>query len=472
MSVATNDPIPDTFEYEEIRVECKVTRTLVANVAMGDTWECHAGMYSMDRTSTKNVVSTTKKFITNELSSAMESSLVAGGTFPIKAVDIEGEVSTLSTATTLVSGLEESAFVEDSYETDTEESFREPVTMVIESMDGLEMVVYEEKSYYDDLEVTSNLLTTFKEGWDNLESEEVFTAVLEVPIDLKWFHIETAAGYSLTIPENNADKSKDKSLIVLDRTEEDGQLWRWDGNHLCSKLDGGNSWYISVDQDSGGSKRGAKVIAETKSETKKGQAWDYNGKHITSEKGLYLAVRHDGKGSKVCVWTKTDEEEQDWSMGSEGEFEAKFFGIRLPWFERIQIKPVPRPIVHIRPMPRPIVRVPNITIGIPPKKQPIDDMVVGIEPWLRPGGTGHPPKQPIDDMVVGIEPWQRRGGSGHPPKQPIDDMVVGIEPWQRRGGSGHPPKQPIDDMVVGIEPWQRHGGSRRPPQVHHRIHRM
>jgi hypothetical protein len=77
--------------------------------------------------------------------------------------------------------------------------------------------------------------------------------------------------------------------------------------------------------------RGANVFTATKG-PEISQQWEIHGKHTQSRKeGLYLAVCRDGEGSKVCVWTrKTDEEDQHWSIfakgSTEGDFEAKMFG--------------------------------------------------------------------------------------------------------------------------------------------------
>jgi hypothetical protein len=341
---STEEARPDGFTYETIKVECKVTRTLVASIATGGFWETRPGMYSRDRTSTKNILSTTRKF-TSDFPTTVESGLSAGESFPIEIVDVEGEVSQ-SAALTFAEGFEESTRIENSYETDTEATFEEPVEKTIEGLDNYEKIIYEEKSFYDELEVTSNLLTTFKEGWKNMERKEIFTVEVDVGVSYKWFHLETPGGYRLSIPENDAEKSKGKSLIVLDKTEEDGQLWRWDGKCLSSKLGG----VMAIARD--GTNRGADVVTCTK-RPEMGQQWEINGKHIKSQKeGLYLAVRHGGKGSKVCVWTKNDEEEQHWftfAEGSaEGDFETKFFsGWKKPkWIPSLpQIPKIDLPVI-------------------------------------------------------------------------------------------------------------------------------
>jgi hypothetical protein len=200
-------------------------------------WEPQPGTCNRGHTSsTKNILSTTRKF-TSDFPTTIESGLSAGDSFPIDIVDVKGEEVSQSAALTFVEGFEDSTCIENSYKTGTEATFEESVGKTIEGLDNYEKIIYEKKSFYDDLEVTSNLLTAFKEDWKNMERKEIFTVEVDIGVTYKWFHLETPGGYRLSIPtENDSEKSKGKSIIVLDKTEEAGQLRRWDGKFLFSKL--------------------------------------------------------------------------------------------------------------------------------------------------------------------------------------------------------------------------------------------
>jgi hypothetical protein len=167
-STIVEDARLDGFTYETIQVECKVTQTLVTSIAIGGFWEPQPGMYyNRDRTSsTKNILSTTRK-ITSDFPTTVESGLSAGDSIPIEIVDVKGEEVSESTALSFVEGFKNPTHVENSYKTDTKATFEEPVEKTIEGLDNCEKIIYEEKSYYNDLEVTFNLLTTFKECTNN-----------------------------------------------------------------------------------------------------------------------------------------------------------------------------------------------------------------------------------------------------------------------------------------------------------------
>jgi predicted nucleotide-binding protein (sugar kinase/HSP70/actin superfamily) len=152
-------------------------------------------MYNRDHpSSSKNILSTTRKFTSN-FPTTVESGVSAGDSFSIEIVDVKGEEVYQSAALTVVEGSEDSTCIENSYKTDTKATFEEPVEKTIEGLDNCEKIIYEEKSFYDDLEVTSNLLTTFKEGWENTERKETFTVEVDEGVSYKWFHLETPAFY-------------------------------------------------------------------------------------------------------------------------------------------------------------------------------------------------------------------------------------------------------------------------------------
>jgi hypothetical protein len=156
--------------------------------------------------STKNILSTTRKF-TSDFPTTVESSLSAGDSFPIDIVDVKGEEVSQIAALTFLEGFEDSTHIENSHKTGTEAIFEEPVGKTIEGLDNCEKIIYEEKSFYDDLEVTSNLLTAFKEDWENMERKEIFTVEVDEGVTYKWFHLETPGDYRLSIPpENNSEK--------------------------------------------------------------------------------------------------------------------------------------------------------------------------------------------------------------------------------------------------------------------------
>lgn len=301
-----------TWKYSNITVNCHVKRDRVFDLIAGTRsyWKHTTEEYSLTRTSTKAVVEEVKKFGAN-VSAEVETSLTSQNSFPINPVQYlyGGASSKVGFESSLIS----STRVVNTYHGDTEESFKSTEHKVYTAMGGQDTVVYVEKMIFGGLEIRRTILNARKSDWNRMPKSVSFVMSLNVPVEYCWYHIRTAGGLNLAIPENDARKYFGRSLIAYVPTNEAGQEWRWDGEHIVSKQEGGNTFYVAVSENN--PRQAAEVILWTKLGHEMGQKWRQEGSHLKNGHGHYLAVsQNGGSNTPLIVYGRTDEDGQKWTF--------------------------------------------------------------------------------------------------------------------------------------------------------------
>lgn len=300
------------WTMEEVQVPCKMIRTLVMPLQAGteDFFTINKVHYERERTTTRSFLSETNT-VSTVFEYAIKNSLQASLPLPIKIIkaDIGSEVSTR-----MELALNKSTTIEESYEKDTEVGFEIYEGKTYNAVDNRDDVVYKEKMLYGSTEVSCEMLRVSKDEWDNMEKSKTFKSIVQIPVDFYWFNLQTDEGHNLHIHMNNV--KSDLPLIVYTPKETAAQLWRWDGNRLCSRhqSESGENYYVKV---AGRSSRPNKNVGVWKGKVENNLAEEWEGSNgkdrenaIKNGHGWFLSVKKgsgknaDRNGKGVIVWNE------------------------------------------------------------------------------------------------------------------------------------------------------------------------
>jgi len=287
------------FKDETITLDVLVSYVLIA--VLGPTDIFAQEITTQTRTTTKQVVSTFKEF-GFKTASSYETKTTAGFSLPVKGVSLNGSVDNNLKAS-FEASFKQSCSQENSSETEKSHQTKRKTTYNGE--DGKEKRVLMMKYSIGNFVYKSQTILAYGvEGKDLVDKTTKLT--LTMIVTSPYFKLKNGNGHFLAVAGNDL---KNESPCVWENTGETGQIWKWEGSHICSAL---GEKYIAVSENKGAT--GAGVILWDKTD-ELGQEWvrDEDG-YIRGGKGHYLAVNENkGKGSELCVWSKTNEGGQKWN---------------------------------------------------------------------------------------------------------------------------------------------------------------
>lgn len=283
---------------EKVSLEVMVKYSELATLAEGDSDTVEVEV--QDKTSSKNIVNVFKEsgFKTAARYASEASASAEGG----MGMGISCKASTKTSVEASV----EAAFKSSCSTTNEhgkESSYRRKHTREYKGEKGKIKYVLLQSFSVGATTIKSQVVIKY-----DVEGEKLRDSISQMTLDCEikppFFYLMNNNGQYLAVCGNELKKGEG-SICVYSKTCESGQQWQWEGSHLRSKLGA----YLAVACDSG--KSGALVIVYPRT-SEQGQQWEFkkNG-CLQSGKGFYLASTKqgglivDGKGQK---WSQTYDE--------------------------------------------------------------------------------------------------------------------------------------------------------------------
>jgi len=295
--------------YKQVTVPCTFNLQQVANLLPGDSsWVNENTLTQRVRTTTKRIVTQTYDYGAT-ISSEVTNTLSAGVSLPVDVVEVSANAS-VEVKAAFESSFNNSLTTSEGYEEEKETTMEQKFRTTYTADKQREVIVYVQSVFYGRTKVSKMYLVKYRTDWDTTDKSGDFSVTMKVATGYQWYNIRSRGGLNVAVRENTPKKGE--GVFVWDPLSEAGQKWRFDRDHLVTKI-GESQHYLAVSENRGGE---AVDVCLWSKLPENGQRWTQEGTYIKNGNGYYLAVAENGgKGYQLIVFRKKENENgQHWSF--------------------------------------------------------------------------------------------------------------------------------------------------------------